>query len=409
MQQESGIIACNCGKRYRITPQVVGKQFKCQCGVMVAVPSQPPPTQPGPIPFQPKANTGIQQPPPPSPGVSPGIQATPPAPPQPSSSPGIQSGPGQPPSIGPEASGALPPVTNQPVDLEYKESDYQPSGQVGNLGLLLVFGLLSVLGGTLTGFLCGGVGAGINYIHNLLPVYICIVPLVIIIVLAAVPAVVGFVCGAIMIAGIKPSQCRNGAVAGAIAFPCAVASILLLLLVSSFLFENGFVGFVRLMAGGIANRTWGNEYEPINVPAWLIYGIGGLSALLGFIGAAAGVSEEVKGLPYCETCQTYHTKQNLQKISSNHGQAMMEILERFEFNRMTTIPPCDPLQENRIEIDLWSCECGEEHYLELFNFWMHPAKDEKSQPSKGGPRRVFSIALDNDQARYVKSLHGFVV
>ena len=74
---------------------------------------------------------------------------------------------------------------------------------------------------------------------------------------------------------------------------------------------------------------------------------------------------------------------------------MIDALEQAHFTKAFAIPPCANF-ENRVDVDVWTCECGDEPYLELFGHTVTVTKDGKN---KHGPTRLYSMILPPDALR----------
>ena len=279
---------------------------------------------------------------------------------------------------------------------------YCPAGNPGNTGTLFLYGLFGMVAGLAAGAGCAAGAALLNVVHNLLPVFIFVLPLLIIAFLALAPAVVGLTVGSVMAGGIKAARCRQPAMAGLVAGTCTLGALGLFLLIARLFtppdesfFTDQLLPFVRLMIGGCVNFTWLEQPEPLNVPAWMIYGILGLSAGLGVLAAYGAADEKVRSMPFCEHCGHYLGTDTLWSIPSIQGVPTIEAFDLMDVEALLQIPRCNHFR-NRIDVDLWSCSCRSEHFLELVAHAIEPGKNgDEDKPSD--PVRIYSRPLSAEE------------
>lgn len=357
MSEELKITCDQCGKSYRWKPELAGRRAKCKCGAAIAFPESLPSDDLGEIELD-------------TPAI-PERQAF---------------------SMGKD------------VPLDYMESPsvYQPSGAMGNIGKVALSGLFSLGWGLAIGFGCGAVGAGINFLHNLSPVYIFIVPILVILLFLAAPALIGIAGGGAISQGAIHGHCRNPMAILGMSFVTSIISLVTVILVANMILEDGLVGYVGYMVGGATNFEWTTKFKPVDIPAGWVYGILGVSGLIGTLLGGFGAMKDVKDRPYCEACEEHHEKTTLWSIAPNH---LLDIKEALSQNDLATLQqlPISTLP-NHVDVDLWCCPGEENQLVELFGHAVIPPKKADEDPVVKDPVRVFSMAVSRELAAKLKAI-----
>jgi len=221
-----------------------------------------------------------------------------------------------------------------PVEMAYK-----PSGEPGQTSVLFLESVQGFLVGLFKGALLLALAVGLNLIHNLLPVFIFVMPVLIVGIMLAAPLVAGMTVGSNVGSVVAQARCRLPAQAGGIALIGALGGLVLFLTVAqlatspgeSFLFD-WLLWFVRLMVGGSLGFTW--LAEPVPLPAvWegVILVLLGLSTFLGLVMAYRTAAEVVRSVPFCERCQKVLTPKHLWSVSPAQGERTMRTLHSLDF------------------------------------------------------------------------------
>ncbi|MGF1580352.1 MAG: hypothetical protein ACFCD0_13400 [Gemmataceae bacterium] len=278
-------------------------------------------------------------------------------------------------------------------EVKYGESvpsAYEPSGEPGNLFILLAYGLFSLVVGALVGLLIGLVAAGINWVHSYLPFFLFVIPILVLIILAVNPIFVGMVTGGILQGGITPAKCRSPVVAGLVGFFTSVSALLLLWVCVELLTSRGLIAFVRLQVGGAFHFEFGPDFEPINVPAWVIYSILGITGLIGVIGATDSVKKSVQNVPYCEDCMMYMERRVLWSVSPKEYQEVRDALDAQDWDTAFQFAPWRRASYC-VQLVLWLCDCDLEKYLEMYG------RGQDQNEAIKDDIRVFSMIVTEEE------------
>lgn len=168
---------------------------------------------------------------------------------------------------------------------------YTPSGEPGDTATLFLSGGIGFGVGLLKGAGLLALALAINIIHNLLPVFIFVLPLIIVGLMLAAPFVVGMTVGSYIGDVVTSAGCRRPGQAGGIALLSSVIGLMAFLVVAqlvtspgeSFMFD-WLLWFVRIMVGGSLTFTWLVAPEPLST-SWevIILALLGGSAALGIL------------------------------------------------------------------------------------------------------------------------------
>ncbi len=150
---------------------------------------------------------------------------------------------GTPPVQGVPAAQSSPPATVRPEEtrpgedvlVDYGPSvklAYNPSGQKGKIFTLLLHGATGFLVGLFKAALVLAAAIVVNIIHNLLPFFFFLLPLVIVGLMLIAPGVVGMAVGENVSKGVLDSKCRVPAQPGFIALLSTVGGLILFLLIA---------------------------------------------------------------------------------------------------------------------------------------------------------------------------------
>lgn len=167
--------------------------------------------------------------------------------------------------------------------------------------VLLYGGVAGLLTGYFLGGLCVGTAIVVNVIHNLLPVFVFIMPLIVLGFLVFSPLVYGMGVGTGVGYTAVLMRSRSGATAASIAVLSSVVGLASLPLLASWsappgtaFFNDTLMPFVCMMVGASLNFTWLAEPKPIEVAPWIVYAALGVSAGLGVLLAAGRALEIVE-------------------------------------------------------------------------------------------------------------------
>lgn len=357
MPEELKITCDQCGKSYRWMPELAGRRAKCKCGAAIAFPES-----------QLEDDFGE-------------IELDTPAVPQ---------------------RQTFPMAQDLPLDYVESPSVYQPSGAMGNLGKVALSGVFSLGWGLLIGFGCGAVGAGINYAHNLSPVYIFVVPILVILLFLAAPALVGIAGGAAISQGATHGHCRNPMAILVLSSLTSIVSITTVILVANAMLADGLVGYVGYMVGGATNFEWTTKFDSVDIPAGWVYGTLAVSGLVGTLLGGFGAMKDVKDRPYCEQCGEHHERQTLWSVATNHLLLIKDALSQKDVATLQQLPASS--LPNHIDVDLWSCSGEENQLVELFGQAVLPPSQDDEEPTVKDPVRVFSMAVTREQANQLKAI-----
>ncbi len=286
---------------------------------------------------------------------------------------------------------------------------YTPSGQKGNSSTLLVHGATGFLVGLFKAALVLAAAAAVNIVHNLLPVFFFVLPLVIVGLMLIAPAFVGIGVGDNVSKGVLGSKCRVPGQAGFIAFLSTVGGLMLFVLIAqsltapgeSFVYDK-MIWFIRLMVGGSVSFDWLAEPEAIgSAYEGIILVLLGLSAL---VGAGLGyhtASETVRSVPFCEACGKHLEPVSLWSISPLKAQQAINAFQSMNYNEIAHIPQCR-MFDNFVSVDVWSCTCDSKSILELVGHGVEPPEEDGDEPTVQDPVRLFSRPLTPEQLSQIK-------
>ena len=286
---------------------------------------------------------------------------------------------------------------------------YTPSGQKGNPSTLLFHGASGFLVGLFKAALVLAAAVAVNIVHNLLPVFFFVLPLVIVGLMLIAPAFVGMAVGDNVSKGVLGSKCRVPGQAGFIAFLSTVGGLMLFVVIAqglttpgeSFLYDK-MIWFIRLMVGGSVSFDWLAEPEAIgSVYEGIILILLGLSAL---VGAGLGyhtASETVRSVPFCEACGKHMEPVPLWSVSPLKAQQAINAFQSMNYNEIAHIPQCR-MFDNFVSVDVWSCTCDSKSILELVGHGVEPPEEEGDDPTVQDPVRIFSRPLTPEQLSHIK-------
>ncbi len=287
---------------------------------------------------------------------------------------------------------------------------YRPSGEMGKTLTLLIHGATGVLVGLFKAALVLAAAVGVNLVHNLLPVFFFVLPLVIVGLMLIAPGVVGMAVGDHVSKGIQGSKCRVPAQAGFIALLSTLSGLALFALIAqsfttpgeSFLYDK-LLWFVRLMVGGSVSFDWLAEPEPIgSAYEGIIFVLLGLSAV---VGAGLGyhtASDTVRSVPFCEGCGKHMEPESLWSIPPVKGPLAVQAFQSMDYEAIGQIPHCK-MVENFISVEVWSCTCESKSILELVGYGVEPPKEDGDEPTIQSPVRIFSRPLSPEQLSQIKA------
>ena len=124
----------------------------------------------------------------------------------------------------------------------------------------------------------------------------------------------------------------------------------------------------------------------------------GISALVGVLAAYGTADERVRSNPYCERCQKYMKKRTLWTV---HAVEAAHAFQALDYGRIGCLPFC-MFSHNHIAVDVWSCRCDKEHFLELTGQAAVPDENSTSGVKKKDPVRVYSRSLSTAQQERVR-------
>ena len=328
---------------------------------------------------------------------------------------------GTPPEQGLPAAQSSPPETVRPQEtrrgedvlVDYGPSvklAYNPSGQKGKTFTLLLHGATGVLVGLFKAALVLAAAVVVNIIHNLLPVFFFVLPLVIVGLMLIAPGVVGMAVGDNVSKGVLGSKCRVPAQAGFIALLSTVGGLVLFVMIAqsfttpgeSFLYDK-LLWFVRLMVGGSVSFDWLAEPEAIgSAYEGIIFVLLGLSAV---VGAGIGyhtASETVRSVPFCERCGKHLEPEALWCLPPVQGPRAVQAFQSLNYKEIAQLPTCS-MFENFISVEVWSCTCDSKSILELVGHGVEPPEEDGDEPTIQAPVRIFSRPLSPDQLSQIKA------
>lgn len=280
---------------------------------------------------------------------------------------------------------------------------YEPSGAWGNVVVLLMFGALAIGVGVTAGLASAAVVGGIDYVHQLLPVYIFVVPILLLLLMAATPAVMGIAVGAVVSKGVTSAHCRSAGLVTLIALPATVASLGLLHSGADAIVPDGVLRFIRVVIAGCVNFEWGVRPEPASVPGWVIYLVLGVSALIGVGIAWRSVAGAVRSSPYCEDCGRYMDHRTLWQVPPPHAQALLSAFRQMDLATAAGVVRCEDF-DNHVSVELHTCPCGTDAFVELIGHTKEPPTHPSEEPSEKASVRLFSASLSAGKAERLVAL-----
>lgn len=285
---------------------------------------------------------------------------------------------------------------------------YEPSGAPGDMAKLVLGGFPAIGAGVAAGAACVGGALGLNALHNAIPYFIFLVPMVILGLLAISPAVFAWVICLIVSKSVQDAKCRSPAVVGFVAFLWACGGIAFLTVAAQFSMPDGqyfledmVVPFVREMAADSLNFKYVEDRDPVNMPSWVIYSILTGSALLGLFFAYGVAVRKVCESPFCERCERYMTKNTLWAVSPIHALKAVAAFLSLDYKGIQELPYCD-FRDNRIDVEVWGCHCRAGYILELTGHATITCPDGEEAPQKREPVRIFSRSLTLNELNRVR-------
>ena len=286
---------------------------------------------------------------------------------------------------------------------------YTPSGVLGSTSALLFSGATGLFVGLLKAAVVLAGALVVNVIHNVLPVYFFVLPLVIAGLMLLAPYAIGTGVGKHVAKGAVAAKCRMPLQAGAIAFLWTVGGLALFLFLGqsvmapgeSFLFDR--VGlFVRMMVGGSLSFTWLEEPEAIGTTyEGIIFALLGISLLAGAIMAYHTASNMVRSVPFCEGCKKPMEPVSLYSISPSQSHRAILAFRSLHYKEINEIPCCR-MFDNYVSVDLWSCTCDSKAILELVGHGVELSEEDGDEPTVQAPVRIFSRPLTPEQAAQIR-------
>ncbi len=327
---------------------------------------------------------------------------------------------GTPPAQGVPAEQSSPSETIRPEETRPREDvlvdygpsvklAYNPSGQKGKTSTLLIHGATGVLVGLFKAALVLAAAVVVNIIHNLLPFFFFLLPLVIVGLMLIAPGVVGMAVGDNVSKGVPGSKCRVPAQAGFIALLSTVGGLVLFVIIAqslttpgeSFLYDK-LLWFVRLMVGGSVSFDWLAEPEAIgSAYEGIIFVLLGLSAL---VGAGIGyhtASDTVCSVPFCERCGKQMEPESLWCLPPVQGPRAVQAFQNLNYKEIAQLPNCS-MFDNFISVEVWSCTCDSKSILELVGHGVEPPEEDGDEPTIQCPVRIFSRPLTPEQLSKIK-------
>ena len=286
---------------------------------------------------------------------------------------------------------------------------YTPSGKLGSTSTLLFSGLSGLIVGLLKASLVLGGAVLVNVIHNLLPYYFFVLPVVIVGLMMLAPYAVGAAVGEHVAKGSVAAKCRMPLQAGVIAFLWTIGGLALFVFLAqsvmpageSFMLDR--IGwFVRMMVGGSLSYGWMEEPEAIGTTyETIIFVMLGISVLAGALVASHTASNTVRSVPFCEGCKRPMEPVSLWSISPSQSHRAILAFRSLHFKEINEIPCCR-MFDNYVSVDLWSCTCDSKAILELVGHGVEPPEEDGDKPKVQTPVRIFSRPLTSEQASQLR-------
>ncbi len=286
---------------------------------------------------------------------------------------------------------------------------YTPSGARGDTMTLLFSGATGLLVGLLKAAIVLAGAVVVNVIHNLLPVFFFVLPLVIVGLMLLAPYAVGAAVGEHVAKGTLAAKCRMPLQAGLIAILWTVGGLFLFVFLAqsamapgeSFLFDR--VGwFVRMMVGGSISFNWLEEPEAIGTTfEGIIFALLGISVLAGAAMAYYTATNTVRSVPFCELCKKPMEPVSLWSISPSQSHRAILAFRSMHYKEINEIPCCR-MFDNFVSVDLWTCTCNSKSYLELVGHGVELPEEEDDEPTVQAPVRIFSRPLTPEQTSKIR-------
>ncbi len=287
---------------------------------------------------------------------------------------------------------------------------YTPSGKLRSTSTLLFSGLTGLFVGLLKASLVMGGALVVNVIHNLLPHYFFVLPVIIFGLMLLAPFAVGMGVGEHVAKGAVAAKCRMPLQAGMIAFLWTIGGLALFVFLGqsvmppgeSFLIDR--IGwFVRMMIGGSLSSGWMEEPEPIGTTyETIIFVMLGLSVLAGAFVASHTASNSVRSVPFCESCNKPMDPVSLWSISPSHSHRAIQAFRSMHLKEINEIPCCR-MFDNYVSVDLWSCTCDSKSILELVGHGVELPEEDGDEPTVQDPVRIFSRPLTPEQTSQIRA------
>lgn len=285
---------------------------------------------------------------------------------------------------------------------------YTPSGKSGQVATLVLFGALGLLVGAAASGLLVGLSVLVNVIHNMLPKFFFILPIGILLMLAAAPAALGAGVGWTVGKGVRFAECRNAGVAGGIAVLWTIVGCIAVHLLATNLVPVGeswlgdhVLPFVRLMVGGSIQFSWLSAPEPANVPAGLIYSVLGLSALFGIMAAFGSADQKVRSAPFCERCANYAQSTSLGSTDPENAERAVRAFSSLNQSAIQHLPRSRSVR-NRVTFDIWACGCKACSVLELVLRLQEEPSPNGGEPKDRDPIRLYSRAVTPAKLKHLR-------
>jgi hypothetical protein len=219
---------------------------------------------------------------------------------------------------------------------------YTPSGESGDTTTLFLSGLIGFGVGLLKGAGLLALALVTNIIHNLLPVFIFVLPLIIVGFMLAAPFVVGMTVENYVGDAISSAGCRRPGQAGAIAVLCSMIGLIVFLVVAQLVTDPGesfmfdwLLWFVRMMVGGSLTFTWLAEPELLST-SWevIILALLGGSAALGVFSSYHTAANVVLSVPFCEQCKKNLIPENLWNVSPVQAERTIRAFQSMKYDEL---------------------------------------------------------------------------
>jgi len=266
--------------------------------------------------------------------------------------------------------------------------------------LAAVLGAAAVAGFTLLSVV-------LNLIHNGLPVFIFIFPLVILGVMLVAPFSFGFASAWAIKKGCVAAECRSPFLAGSMAFLMASTGAGLFWMVAEAFAGPGksfgndvLVPFVGQMLASAITFDWGSLPEPVDVPSWIVFTIVGVAGGFGLLLAVSASYDVIRNTPYCEQCERYYVAEQIWTTTHKRDHDAVRALESMDEGALLILPE-SLIFKDHLRLDLWRCRCLGDGYADLVKVTFTPSGGEELPTSNED--RVYSRFLTGEQAKLVNS------